>query len=145
MCVLGRIYHGQVQRGLHCGREGREQLYKDRTPLCIHPDTHTHLVMFSSAFTILISSSWYPVSPTPHHGMARSPGSLYSERCHTDGNRSRDTASPYKTRAWRSDIKTNVDTHMKLISNILRMLASIPGLFHLQCTCTVKHSKTEAS
>ena len=144
MCVLGRIYHGQVQRGLHCGKGGKETvIQRQNTSLRTH--RHTHLVMFSSAFTILISSSWYPVSPTPHHGMARSPGSLYNERCHTDGNRSRDTASPYKTRAWRSDIKTNVDTHMKLISDILRMLASIPGLFHLQCTCTVKHSKTEAS
>ena len=110
-------------------KERRKELCKDRTPLCIHTDTHTHthLVMFSSAFTILIRSSWYPVSPTSHHGMACSPGSLYNERCHTDGNRSRDTASPYKTRAWRSDIKTNVDIHMKPISDILRMLASIPG------------------
>ena len=135
-CREGFTVEGRGREGEKETRgEGREELYKDRTP---HTDTHTHLVMFSSAFTILIRSSWYPVSPTSHHGMACSPGSLYNERCHTDGNRSRDTASPYKTRAWRSDIKTNVDIHMKPISDILRMLASIPGPYHLQCICNVK-------
>ena len=125
-------------RGREGEKETRGESYTKTEHLSAFTQTHTHLVMFSSAFTILIRSSWYPVSPTSHHGMACSPGSLYNERCHTDGNRSRDTASPYKTRAWRSDIKTNVDIHMKPIFDILHMLASIPGLYHLQCICNVK-------
>ena len=56
-------------------------------------------MMFSKDFSILVISVMYPVSCGDHHGDAVRPGSFSSERCHTEGNKSRPTASPYSAKA----------------------------------------------
>ena len=115
MYVLGRSCHGQegfTVEGIGGGperREGKSYTNAQHLSACIYTGTNApgdacspvHL-LFSSAD----SSFLHPVSPTPNHGMASRLGSLYKVHRHTNGNRSCHTASPYKTRAWRSDIET---------------------------------------
>ena len=58
-----------------------------------------YLAIVSMAFSILVMSTMYPVLSGDHHGDASNPGSLASDRCHTDGKMSNATASPYRANA----------------------------------------------